>query len=242
MEVIKLSATDSTNAHLRRLMDRGAAADGTVVVAAVQTAGKGQRGNLWHAEAGKNLTFSLLKEFEGFPARRHFDLNMAVSMAILEELDALGISGLRVKWPNDILSGGRKICGILIENTMSGHRILKSVIGIGLNVNQGQFEGLPRAGSLFTVSGRSFDTDALLQGLLAAIAKRLARLEPLPGNRLRSEYESKLFGKDQEARFALPDQPPFKATIRGVTEQGRLRLDGPDGLRKFGFGEIEMLY
>ncbi len=223
-------------------MVRGTAGDGTVVVAELQTAGKGQRGKNWHGDAGKNLTFSILKEFDSLAARRHFDLNMAVSLAILEVLGGVGISGLRVKWPNDILSGGRKICGILIENTLSGERILKSVIGIGLNVNQREFEGLPRAGSLFTVAGRSFDTEALLQGLLAEISTRLTALEQMPEDRLRLAYEAKLFGMGQELRFMLADNIPLIGIIRGVTEDGLLRVEGPEGLSTFSFGEIELLY
>lgn len=242
MEVIKLSATDSTNAHLRRMVDRGAAADGTAVVADVQTAGRGQRGNLWRAEKGKNLTFSILKEFQGFAARRHFELNMAVSLAILEVLDRLGIADLRVKWPNDILSGRHKICGILIENTLSGKYITKSIVGIGLNVNQRKFEGLPRAGSLFTVAGRNFDREALLADLLATVPLKLESLEHLPGNRLKLAYEEKLFGKGRALSFATADQGPFTGVIRGITEDGLLRVERPEGLFSYGFGEIELLY
>lgn len=242
MEVIKLSATDSTNAHLKRMMDGGTATDGTVVVAELQTAGKGQRGKTWQGQAGKNLTFSVLKEFSNMASRRHFELNMAVSMAILEVLSGLGIPGLKVKWPNDILSGGFKICGILIENTLSGTQILKTVIGIGLNVNQRDFGGLPRAASLSTVTGRSFDRETLLEELLTAISARVSSLERFRGDRLRADYEASLFGRDRAVSFASADGPAFTGIIRGVTEDGLLRVEQPEGLCRYGFGEIELLY
>jgi BirA family biotin operon repressor/biotin-[acetyl-CoA-carboxylase] ligase len=243
MQLIKLSATDSTNAYLKRLQRREPLPDFTVVQAALQTAGKGQRGARWEGDAGKNLTFSVLKKFGPVPVRSHFALNIAVSLAVLQVLESFGIPDLSIKWPNDILSGPCKICGILIENQLKGSAINQSIIGIGLNVNQLEFDGLPRASSLRKVTGRDYDLDELLAALLPSLARQLTRTAETPFEAMLPAYYAHLFKKDKPATFSRPGGESFPAIIRGVEPDGKLRLEVEKGLYEtFAFKELQLHY
>lgn len=198
----------------------------------------------------------MLKRFSDFPARQHFRLNMAVSLAIVSVLDALEIPDISVKWPNDILSGPYKVCGILIENALQSGGIVHSIVGIGLNVNQRAFPGLPAASSLAVRSGRSLDTDQLLHGLQEALWKELSNLELMPSlepqpsrvvpkedDPLQDRYEARLYGKGVEAPFSTADRAPFAGVIQGVDADGRLLVaTGDRVVRAYGFKEIRLHY
>src|SRR5699024_4981416 len=129
--------------------------------------GRGQRNESWQTEDHKNLTFSLLLNNLSLDPQEYFKLNALVSLALVEFLnEIIPTSQLFVKWPNDILAGQQKICGILIENILQGKTIDHSVVGIGLNVNQTDFIDLPRAGSLKRIAGHDFELDNLLKELV----------------------------------------------------------------------------
>ena len=162
MQIIKLSATDSTNAYLKSLAQSEILDDHTIVVADEQRKGRGQMGADWQSEAGKNLTFSLLKHFDHLLIENRFRLNICVSLAIAGALSEQHVPNLSIKWPNDILSGNAKICGILIENILMGDKIRTSIIGIGLNVNQMTFDNLENVSSLKLLLGRTLNLDELL--------------------------------------------------------------------------------
>ncbi len=242
MQLIKLSATDSTNAYLRRLSGRESVPDFTLVQAALQTAGRGQPGTRWMGEEGKNLTFSVLKKFQAFPAQNHFQLNMLVSLTVFRLLESLGIPGLRVKWPNDILSGGRKVCGILLENQLRGNHLSSSIIGIGLNVNQAEFPGLPQATSLKKISGKSYDLDELLFSFINHLQEAFREMPEVSYEVYREAYEAHLYLMEEPARYSGPDGTPFTGTIRGVDDQGRLLVARENGeVGVYGFKELRYL-
>lgn len=152
MNTLWLNTVDSTNSEaLRRL---GELPSGTVLAAYEQTAGRGQRGNRWFSEAGKNLTFSIVLKFpDGFlSAADAFLLNCLCSVSVVDFLASYGVSA-QVKWPNDIYVGGRKICGMLLENGLSGASVAYSVMGLGINILQREFPNLANATSLALVVG-----------------------------------------------------------------------------------------
>ena len=243
MQVIKLSATDSTNTYLKGMSAREKVPDFTVVWAVDQQAGRGQPGNIWVSEKGKNLTFSILKKFDKLRAMDHFLLNILVSLALLEALKNLGIPDLRVKWPNDIMSGPGKICGILIENQVKGSYISQSIVGIGLNVNQQSFDGLSRATSLKNTTGQDYDLQELLTILLSSIKQYYGRMEAGSYPELLRTYERNLFLRDVPASFQRPEGPVFEAIIRGVAPDGQLLLETAPGREEaFGFKEVRYLY
>lgn len=242
MQLIKLSATDSTNAYLKRLSKREAVPDFTVVQAAHQTAGRGQPGAHWISEEGKNLTFSVLKRFGSFPAQQHFQLNMLVSLSIFRLLESLGIPHLSIKWPNDILSGARKLCGILLENQLRGGDLTRSIMGIGLNVNQTEFGDLPAATSLKIITGRAHDLDEVLLTFIGLLQAAFREMPQTSYHTYRSRYQEHLYLRDQKAPFGLPDGRRFEGVIRGVDPEGNLKVeDQYGGLRKFGFREVRYL-
>lgn len=134
--IVWLDSCGSTNDALTEI---DGADHGTVAVCRRQTAGRGQRGNKWESEPGKNLTFSILL-CPDIEARSQFEMSMLVSLAVADFIDAvLGRRAAKVKWPNDIYVADGKICGILIENRLSGTMLERAVAGIGINVNQTVF-------------------------------------------------------------------------------------------------------
>ena len=152
MRIIKLNAIDSTNSFLRQLSNEELVEDFTVVVTEHQTNGRGQMGTQWESQNGKNLMFSVFKHVSGLDVVSHFYLSMTVSIAVFEALKTFQIKGLKIKWPNDILSEQQKLCGVLIENVIKQNQLQSSIIGIGINVNQTIFNDLPNASSMQLIS------------------------------------------------------------------------------------------
>ncbi len=238
MNIIKVSATDSTNLHLKRLLRNSALEDFTVLVAETQKQGRGQGGAHWITESGKNLTFSVLKYFNAHLAKDQFLVSIAISLAVYKALAAIKIPDLSIKWPNDILSGNRKLCGILIENTMKGPFLKHSIIGIGVNVNQGTFDSLPNASSLSLVSGKTYDLMRLLEDILLHLKQQLALLDANGMETAFEEYEELLFRKDELSIYEI-EESEVEGIIRGVTKEGRLLLEyGSKGVESFGLKEI----
>ena len=228
---IWLESIDSTNSEaLRRLPELPS---GTVLAAREQTAGRGQRGNTWFTEPGKNLTFSIVLKPSGLEAGEAHLLNYLASVAVAEFLEGYGVSCC-IKWPNDIYAGRKKICGILVENSLSGGCVGASVIGIGININQTEFPQLANATSLSLVTGLEYVLEDCLKAFVAVFDSWLPRLSTLS-----EAYVSRLFQKGVQARYAdylRGDQ--FTGTIRGVTSDGRLVIH--DGLaeRLYRFKEV----
>lgn len=243
MQIIKLSATDSTNAHLKKMLLSGVLNDFTVVVAEQQTKGRGQVGTAWLSESGKNLTFSVLKLIDKVSVKEQFLINICVSLSIFKTLSDLQVPDLSIKWPNDILSGSAKICGILIENTLSGIQIQASIIGIGLNVNQTKFDNLPNASSLKLVLGKTYDLDEVLHNILLNLKKNFLNVESTSVEELWSDYEKVLFRKDKPSTFQDSKGEFFMGFIRGVSETGKLMVTLEDQVvKEFDLKDIKLLY
>ena len=169
MQIIKLNAIDSTNNYLKQLLTDTALEDLCVVTTKHQTKGKGQVGAKWYSEKNKNLTISVLKKKPSIRLPYDFFLYVLVSLSIVKTLEYYKVPKLAIKWPNDILSDHYKVSGILIENIIKSNIIDCSVIGIGLNVNQELFEGLPKVSSMKSILGTPIDKDELLHKLIKNI-------------------------------------------------------------------------
>ncbi len=241
MRIVKLDAIDSTNAYIKRKLRDGSINSNTVIVANDQYEGRGQMGTTWNSEPGKNLTFSVLSALHNYNVSDQFCLNMLVCDVIHTSLEQLGIPNLRIKWPNDILSGNNKLCGVLIETVVAGELIKNIIIGIGLNVNQTEFHDLSRVSSLKLLAARSFDHDQVLQLILKNLKHGLETVEQADFEDLHDVYESKLFMKDTSATFKLQDGRIREGVIKGVTKEGKLRI-GFETPKEFGFKEIRLLY
>lgn len=242
MRIIWLDTIDSTNSEVLRHPEDYSS--GTVLAAFEQTAGRGQRGNSWFSEPGKNLTFSIVLKFrEGcLSASRAHWLNYLMSYAVSVFLEEEGLHP-QVKWPNDVYVNRRKICGMLIENSLKGNSVALSVIGVGLNVNQRDFPRLANATSLSLCTGKEYGLKSFLARLSALFEENLVLLYDWTGlDVLLEAYSDRLFQKDVQARYhdLLADEE-FTGVIRGVEPDGRLRIFDGSRDRRFGFKEVSYI-
>jgi BirA family biotin operon repressor/biotin-[acetyl-CoA-carboxylase] ligase len=219
----------STNDWALELLAKSKPPEGTVVRADKQSAGRGQHGSRWESEAGKNLTISVILYPAWLEAQAQFYLSMAVALA-LRDLALLlmgGLGGASVKWPNDLYLSDRKAAGILIQNTLSGQHLQASVVGIGLNVNQMEFDSsLPNPTSLALFFGKKIDLGELAERLFMCLEQRYLQLKSGQRAAIKAEYEQSLFRLGEPSKFVrTADGSEFTGIIRGVTEAGRLRLE-----------------
>lgn len=218
------------------LDNKGRLLKGRVVVAEYQTAGRGCGTNTWESERGKNLLFSILIHPKDLPANRQFLVSMAIANSIAKVLSEY-VKNVSIKWPNDIYVDDRKICGILIENRLQGNTIKDSIIGVGLNVNQREFHSdAPNPVSLVNLTGRTFDTESLLQQLLEAFDAEWADVEGI-----RSRYMTQLYRRKGFYPYADKDGA-FMAEIAGVEDDGHLLLRDDSGHdRHYAFKEVQFI-
>ena len=241
MNIIKLNAIDSTNRFLKDLSATQNLDNFTVVVTENQLNGKGQRGAKWFSENGKNLTFSILIHHSGIILRDIHLINIITSITIIDTLKEYELNNLNIKWPNDILSENKKICGILIENTIKSDGNIQSIIGIGLNVNQQSFENLPQASSLYLLKNKAFDNEILLNSIVSALEINFKKeVDPIS---LWKKYHDLLFKKGIPAVFENNANLKFMAIIQSVSSSGKLRLLlEDDTIQEYDIKEIKMFY
>ena len=243
MHIIKLNATASTNSYLRELCFKQKVENYTVVLAEKQTKGRGQLGTHWQAEAHKNLTFSVFLDVPNIKVEQQFYISMAVALAIRRTLKELQIPKIKIKWPNDILAEDKKIAGILIENVIKKNRLIGSVIGIGLNVNQKFFDDLPQASSLHLITGVVYNKDEVFAQLLQRIRHYLEKLRNQNFSKIKTEYEKSLFRIKKPSTFKTSDNKTIMGFIKGVTDDGKLKVLLEDEILKtFDLKEIKLLY
>lgn len=242
MKLIKLDAIDSTNDFLKSLSSQDELENFTVVTAENQTKGKGQMGAKWSSEKGKNLIMSVLVKDFLFDNEQVFNLSIVVSLAVLETLKSLNIPDLCIKWPNDIMSYNKKIGGILIENTLKSDGRIVSVVGIGINVNQTNFEELPRGSSLAVISGKTFDKNNLAVLITEKIEEKI-ELWITSSSLFWEDYFNSLFKKGIPMPFKNLQDKNFMGIIQGVSPIGKLQvLLEDDSVSEFEIKEIQMLY
>ncbi len=243
MHIIKLNATDSTNSYLKQISSKGVIKDYTTVTANYQTHGRGQMGTIWNSEKSKNLVCSVFKDCSKVSIKNQFYISMVTSLAIVRTLSSFSLSKLSVKWPNDILSENKKVCGILIENVIKNKKLEASVIGIGLNVNQTEFKNLPHASSLKIITGTVFNLDELLQLILKNLKFYFAILEKGNLKVLKTEYENLLFRKNKPSTFKDQHGNNFAGFIKGISNSGKLQVILEDDiLKEFDLKEVQLLY
>ncbi len=239
--IVKLHTTHSTNDYLKELFKSQRLENFTVVQAEHQTHGKGQRGNQWHSEKGKNLIFSIFYTPDKLKAQHAFRLNQAVSLAIFEILKPL-VSSVSIKWPNDIMAGHKKIAGILIENTISSQNIKHSIIGIGLNINQTDFpDYLPQATSLKLETNSNIDLPSLLEDIRQKLIHYLSNID-IDFQNLSDAYQQNLYLLHQKTKLQTPDNKIFTGTIQGVNLSGQLLVKKHNGqVESFNFKGVKYL-
>jgi len=228
---------DSTNEKLKSLTP--APPHGTCIMAGHQHAGRGHAGNTWHSEADKNLLLSFYAEPQSLPAASQFLITCIAALSVADIIETDSGKTVSIKWPNDIYLDKRKLAGLLIENTIYGDGVRSSIIGIGLNVNQCVFpDDLPNPVSLFQADGQTRDLTDLAIKLRDRLIDGFRDASPDRFPQLINRYHSKLYQINQEAGYRIGGiETP--ATIRGIDEFGRLRVEIKGRERVFGFKELE---
>ena len=232
MNIIKLDAIDSTNSYLKKIILEKDISDYTIVTANFQTEGKGQLGYMWESEDSKNLLCSIYKKDLGIKVEDQFVLSMLVSLSIIRTLEKLNLPKLYIKWPNDIMSDNKKICGILVENMVKQNSIKESVIGIGLNVNQDTFKNLPNATSIKKIKGVAFNIDELLNDLVNNIKKQFIDFNQSKIDLVFRQYEDVLYRMNIPSTFKNSEGDVFTGFIKGINNLGRLKVLLEDNLTK----------
>lgn len=239
--IYRKDTTLSTNIDAREAQYR----HGDVVVAALQTAGRGQRGHKWCSRKGENLTFSLVWEPKGAVAvAEQFILSEAVALALHATLSRFSIDS-RIKWTNDIYVGDLKICGVLIEHILTGGSIERTIVGIGLNVNQKEFDSwVPNPTSMSLLNGVDYRLDDVLGVVCEEIESQYRLIESGRFESIRSSYNQLLYRRNERCQYLIPDGQSVERVegiVRSVAESGALCVEIDGRLREFLFKEIEFV-
>jgi BirA family biotin operon repressor/biotin-[acetyl-CoA-carboxylase] ligase len=242
MKLIKLDAIDSTNDFLKALSSSQILANFTVVTAENQLKGRGQMGAGWNSEPSKNLIMSVLISDFISDVNQIFTINLVVSVSIIQALEDFSIPELSIKWPNDIMSRNKKVGGILIENTIKSNGNINSIMGLGLNVNQMNFEHLPNASSLALICDTTFKKEEILLQIIERLKQNIRDWNQ-NADLITNEYTNKLFKKGIPMPFEDQNKQNFMGIIQGVSTIGKLKiLLEDDSFSEFDLKEIRMLY
>ena len=240
-EPIYIPQTISTNVSLAEICSKGYTENLTSVYSSFQTDGRGQRGNKWESEDGKNLLFSFVIFPKGLPAREHFILLQITALALFDTLSEY-TDGISIKWPNDIYWMDRKICGTLIENDLSGMNIERSISGTGVNLNQKIFRSnAPNPVSLSQITGEEYDIETVLHNIMNSASIYHRMFDNGESDIIRKKYFEAIYRKDGFYMYK-DDNGTFDATIEDIEKDGRLVLKDREGrVRKYLFKEVSYI-
>jgi BirA family transcriptional regulator, biotin operon repressor / biotin---[acetyl-CoA-carboxylase] ligase len=234
-----LPTVESTNNYAMAQVQSGLAFHGAAWFAREQTAGKGQRGKHWITTPNENIMLSVVI-YPGLPASSQFMLSASVALACYDLCKKYAGDETRIKWPNDIYWRDRKAGGILIESSFRGAEWLFAIVGIGININQTQFDpAAPNPVSLKQVTGKTFNPEELARELCEALEHRYRAMQNETTDSLIQQYEQVLY-KRNETVWLKKQGTPFKTTIQGITSTGRL-MTADTIEREFDFGEVEWI-
>jgi len=234
-----IATINSTNSELKRMLSAETIPEFFAIRTGFQSAGKGQIGNSWEAQRGKNLLFSLLLKPHHIAISEQFILSQIVSVAIVRVMQNHKID-CTIKWPNDIYVGDKKLGGILIENSLRGNKIDYSIIGIGLNINQSIFKSnAPNPISTFNILSKKIDLKTLFLEIIEEIKQLYLHDD---SNDIKSEYQQYLFRKNGLFNYKYPDNKLFEAEINAIGNDGKLWLKKRNGeIESFYFKEVEFV-
>lgn len=238
MRILRFDSCTSTNDVLK-----GEQEDFVIAVAEEQTAGRGQRGNTWISDGGKNLLFSILITPNELNAADAFVLSQGIALSIYNALVRyIPKERVSIKWPNDIYVDTRKVCGILIENDLQGKRVTRSIIGCGINVNQMSFpNGLAApATSMAMELGKDISRESVLKDVTDKFYQLYIEICGRCYNHIREQYHEHLYLRGIQARFE-DKNGEFEGVISHVENDGHLIIKDADGCsRRYAFKEIKI--
>lgn len=237
-----IESTDSTNTFVKQVLETGRPEELSMYVAHEQLSGRGQRGNKWFSEKGKNHTATTVFYPAFLNPENQFQISKLTALAILDCLSTyLDADKLSVKWPNDVYYEGKKIAGILIETSVLGTTLDYVIAGTGINVNQESFPThLPNPVSIQMILKHELDLKEFNRRLLKSI-RDLYSSDHLENERINQRYLSRLYRANQNSLFASNGET-FKGIIRGVNEYGHLLIEKENGqIQSYAFKEVEYL-
>ena len=238
--LIELDVVDSTNNYTANLLLKTKLVDKSVIMAHFQSAGRGQRGEMWDSEPGKNLLFSMVLKASCLDMENYFLLSKIVAISINETIEELSGKTGFIKWPNDIYMDGKKIAGILIENQWKGKNIDNAIIGIGLNVNQVNFDQLPQATSLSLLTSKTFDLYEVLYIIYQKIDAYYGKLVKKQFKQVDQYYFDHLLYSNEWKYYIQDNGEQIEGMIIDVKSNGLLELQLMNGeTKEFNFKEIE---
>ena len=230
--IVRLEVIDSTNNYAKQQIRENKLAEGTVFLTYEQTSGRGQQKNVWESEPRQNLLFSIVLCPDFVELRRQFQLSKIISLGIYNAINKY-VSGVKIKWPNDIYVGDKKIAGILIENSFSGPALDVTVVGIGLNLNQTEFPpDLPNPISMLQLTGVEHRPEIVLRELIVSIQMRYLQLKFGLRDKVSNEYLNSLYRFNVTSRFSDSDGI-FNAKIIGIHSTGELILETEQKQQKY---------
>lgn len=239
--LIHINETNSTNSYLQAVCDKQEVGAFTTVLSDYQSAGRGQRGNSWESERGKNLLFSFVFFPDFLEAKRQFLLSQIISLAIKEELDTY-TNHISIKWPNDIYWKEKKICGMLIENNLTGKYISQSIAGIGINMNQREFfSSAPNPVSLGKITGKRYDLMAVLNHIMQRVKAYYALLQQEKHNLIATRYQEALFRREGQHQYKDANGTFFGEILRVEPEGAFILKDEKGCERRYMFKEVKYL-
>ncbi len=228
LKIIYLDEIDSTNNEVRRLGEAGAD-EGTVVIAKQQTGGKGRRGRAWFSPAGTGIWMSVLLRPELEPEKVS-GITLMAALSVCRAIRRTTGLNTQIKWPNDLVIDGKKVCGILTEAVLEGNQLLYVVLGIGVNVNQTEFpEDLPHAWSLALAGGNVPDRENIIFGILKSLSEdyeQYLQFGDLRG--LKEAYEAHLVNLNRTVRVLSP-AGEWTGVAEGITDSGDLLVRNDQG-------------
>ncbi len=242
MSIIKLNAIDSTNNYLKQLSKEKELDNYTIVLANEQTNGRGQMGTVWYSEAGKNLTMSVLIKDLDLSDSTIYEFNVTIALAAVETVLKCTDALIQIKWPNDIMADGKKIAGILIENNYKSNLTFTAIVGLGMNLNQTNFDQLPQANSLVNITGVEWNSEYIATTFVENIKKISFDLKNKK-TELWERYNQLLFKKNVPSVFEDTEGNRFMGIITSVNKQGQLVvLEEDDSSNTYELKQIKMLF
>lgn len=238
-KIILLDEVDSTNNYTAKLLSEGKMAHGTVILAEKQTAGRGQRGNLWHSASGNQFTCSIYTATAFLSVERYWYLNLAVALAVRDTIQAFIQEKTVVKWPNDIMVNDKKIAGILIETQWNSGKIMGAIVGVGINLQRESY--LPSSCSMSDFTDSNPEILEIARQLATLLELQFERLRAGNWNAILEDYHTLLWKKDvlMDARIENDVEQGY---IRGIDGIGNLIFEVNGEERSFGLKEIIFAY
>jgi len=241
-KLIELDVVDSTNNYAAKILDKTKDVDGTVIMAYFQSEGKGQRGALWESEPGANLLFSAIVDISFLANETYFLLSKIVAIAINETIEELTNTDSFIKWPNDIIIDNKKIAGILIENIWQGNKLDTAIIGVGLNVNQMNFNDDKNITSLSLLTSKTYILKDLLYNILEKLDALILLLKDKKIDEIQRRYNNHLLFLYDSKVYTLANGDEIEGKIIEVRQDGLLVIETINNkVMTFDYKEIKLL-